>query len=100
MNAAAVAAKQAGINLAISNPCFEYWLLLHFESCRAPLLDYIDVARRLKKHLPDYDKAALQFRHFEAGVETAIANARSDTTGDEHTRNPSTGVWALVERIV
>lgn len=49
--ALAVAAKK-DVNLAISNPCFEYWLLLHFELCTAPLSRYDDVRNRLVKHLP------------------------------------------------
>ena len=40
--------------LAVSNPKFEYWLLLHFEDgngVRSPA----DCTRRLRKHIPDYD---------------------------------------------
>ncbi|MEV6871951.1 RloB family protein [Amycolatopsis sp. NPDC051128] len=35
---AAVYTRGLGVNLAVSNPCFEYWLLLHFEACAVPLV--------------------------------------------------------------
>ena len=40
-----------------SIPCFEVWLLLHFEDVRAPL-HRDEVMTRLKQHLPDYAKGA------------------------------------------
>ena len=41
--------------LALSNPSFEYWLLLHFED-GAALQSKEDCLCRLKRHLPNYDK--------------------------------------------
>jgi len=38
-----------------SVPCFELWLLLHYEEIHAPLHRDV-VMRQLRKHLPDYDK--------------------------------------------
>jgi hypothetical protein len=38
-----------------SLPCFEIWLLLHFEEVRAPL-HRDEVYARLRNHLPDYEK--------------------------------------------
>lgn len=92
-------ARASKVDMAVSNPCFEYWLLLHFEKCDATLTGYRDVERRLKKHLPVYDKSALRFSDFVAGLDDAVGRAkkRSRTEGDEHRNNPSTGVWKLVE---
>jgi len=93
-------AREREVNLAISNPCFELWLLLHFERCNSHLRDYEAVVVRLKRHLPDYDKA-VDFRHFEGRVATAVQNAKSlDASGTDHDKNPSTSVWRLVETIV
>ena len=99
---ALAAARKKGVNLAISNPCFEYWLLLHFELCAAPLTCFDDVRTRLVRHLPRYDKTTLSFADFAPGVDDAIerAQSRCDTVGAEHTRNPSTGVWALVRQVI
>lgn len=100
--AAVAAAKQYDVRLAISNPCFEYWLLLHFELCTAPLTCYDDARRKLVKHVPQYAKSGLCFTDFASGVDDAIERARSrcEVVGTEHTRNPSTGVWALVQKVV
>jgi hypothetical protein len=38
-----------------SVPCFELWLLLHFEDVLAPL-HRTEVYNRLRQHLPNYDK--------------------------------------------
>jgi hypothetical protein len=99
---ALTAAAKKGVNLAISNPCFEYWLLLHFELCTAPLARYDDVQRRLTKHVPRYDKTRLCFADFAPGVDDALQRARSrcGAPGEEHVRNPSTGVWALVQQVI
>lgn len=54
----AVAAESSaaiGVELAVSNPCFEFWLLLHHKNCAAPLPCCKDVMTRLRKCLPGYD---------------------------------------------
>ncbi|MGH3680536.1 MAG: RloB family protein [Natronosporangium sp.] len=94
-------AYRRNVRLAVSNPCFELWLLLHHADCRAFCRDCAEVERRLRKHVPGYDKAQLDFGHFAEGVGDAVKRARDlDRTGAEHRRNPSTSVWRLVERIV
>ncbi|KDN19011.1 RloB family protein [Amycolatopsis rifamycinica] len=99
---AVTSARRSQVSLAISNPCFEYWLLLHFESCMAPLTCYNDVARRLRRYVPEYDKSALKFADYETGVEVAVERARKPryAPGTEHQRNPATGVWVLVEKML
>jgi hypothetical protein len=95
-------ARQETVNLAVSNPCFEYWLLLHFEACTTPLSSYSEVAAKLTKHLPRYSKAALKFRDFADGVDLAVGRARKSCP-EPHTelrRNPATGVWRLVEAVL
>src|SRR5262249_19864713 len=44
-------AQQHGVELAVSNPCFEFWLLLHHDDCRAVLADCTAAHRRLQKHV-------------------------------------------------
>lgn len=63
----AVASEKArlnGINIAISNVCFELWLLLHFQENGSPYGNYTDLINnsKLKAHLKEngiheYDKA-------------------------------------------
>lgn len=86
---------------AISNPCFEYWLLLHHTESAAPTYRCEPVADLLRKFVATYDRTTLRFDDFAAGVEAAISRAkRRDRTGKDHTVNPSSSVWVLVERLV
>lgn len=95
---AVVAARRAGINLAMSNPCFELWLLLHFAEHTAYLADARATARRLREHVPTYDKDRLDFQHFRDRVDDAVSRAKTLDPGDGHCpANPSTGMWELVE---
>ena len=99
-------ARQEGIFLARSWPCFEYWLLLHFEYVRSPFQRTqqrsaceICIAS-LRVHLKDYRKSTANlFRLLETNLEKAIKSATrafSDarTTSEE---NPSTEVHSLVK---
>jgi hypothetical protein len=97
LDRAVTAARGLGVNLAVSNPCFEYWLLLHFEACAAPLTCYGDVEKRLLKHVPGYRKSALRFDDYTHGIAAAVERARHPDAG--HVRNPSTQVGRLVERM-
>ena len=50
-------AEAKGIQIAISNPCFEFWYLLHFQYTTRFLKDYPAVKAMLTVHLPDYEKS-------------------------------------------
>jgi len=93
---ALVMARRAKISLAISNPCFEFWLLLHFQDHTA-WLNGADAAKvKLCQHLPGYDKTKLDFECFAPGVRDAIERGRALTeAGHDHRDNPSTTMWRL-----
>jgi len=95
---AALALAGDDIKLAVSNPCFELWLLLHHEDCAGHCADCREVQKRLRKHLPHYDKARLRFDDFAAGLDEALR--RAEKLGADHTRNPSTGVGRLVGAVL
>lgn|SRR5690606_6248533 len=98
--AAATAARADGIGLAVSNPCFELWLLLHHTDCRAYCNGCQEVHRRLRKWVPGYDKARLNFAQFAEGVDDAVRRARDlDPSGTAYEKNPSTSVWRVVDSI-
>lgn len=94
-------ARAHGIDLAVSNPCFELWALLHFQD-QTSHLERRDARSRLKRHLPDYDKA-LPFDRLKPGYSEAVTRAheldRRCGADGEPGRNPSTGVHRLTERI-
>ncbi len=56
------ARQKAGVNIhiALSNVCFEVWLLLHFQNTSAPYTSCKDLLKNSnlkKKHIKNYDKA-------------------------------------------
>lgn len=93
-------ARKYGIETAVSHPCFELWLLVHFREHTAHAASYRQLLPLLKRHLPRYSKEKLDFLEFHEGVADAVTRARAMAPrGREHLVNPATGVWALVERI-
>jgi hypothetical protein len=98
---AARLADELGVRLVVSNPCFELWLLLHFDDHRGAARSYKELRPKLIKHVPGYDKCRLEFGQFGAGVEGATERAEQlDPSGQDHGRNPSTGVWKLVRQVL
>jgi len=68
--------KPLPIKAIISVPCFELWVLLHFERTDAPLEQCSDAHARVRRYMPNYLKAnAATMRLLMAQVDTAIANA-------------------------
>lgn len=95
-------ANSSGIKVAVSNPCFELWALLHFAEQRAHLTRH-KARSALHKFLPKYDKE-LDFAALHPNYATALERAKSlDALALHHGepgRNPSTGVYMLAERIL
>ena len=94
-------AQGSGINLAISNPCFELWLILHFESCGSWLDN--DGARRLRRQHDGALGKNLDPAKYMPLIQKAINNASAlakrhsrDGTAFPHD-NPSSGMYLLIE---
>jgi hypothetical protein len=94
-------ARDNEIELAISNPCFELWILLHFRDQRAHIERGV-VQRECTKYLPDYEKkvpfASLHPKHDEAVKRALALDAWQQSRGREGS-NPSTGVHKLTQKI-
>jgi len=86
-------------NLAVNNPKFEYWLLLHFEDSSA--ITHGNCTDRLHKHLPDYDKR-IDEQKVKPGIIAAIKRAKSRDVPAciDWPRNTGTTVYRLVECIM
>ena len=98
---ARAAARRAKISLAISNPCFEFWLLLHFAEHEAWLNGAGAAKAKLCQHLARYDKTEVDFSLFAPGVQDAIDRAqRLSEGGRSHIDNPSTTMWRLAKAVV
>jgi hypothetical protein len=90
-------ARANGILLAISNPCFELWLLLHFVDQRAPISTR-EVQRACCRYLADYEKQVPVSR-IEGLYATALGRARNLSAArlhqDDPNGNPSTEILPL-----
>jgi hypothetical protein len=86
---------------ALSNPKFEYWLLLHFDKGdRVTSSDGCD--KRLAKHLPLYDKH-IPSQHFTIDrIQSAVERAKKRDTPPcpDWPRTTGTTVYRLVEKIL
>lgn len=74
-------AGRQGIGVAVSNPCFELWLLLHFDRHTAHCPSFDALLPLLRRYVPAYDKAALDFGDYAALVTDGLrtgAGARPD----------------------
>ncbi|MDX2152790.1 MAG: RloB family protein [Bryobacteraceae bacterium] len=93
-------ANQLGV--AISNPCFELWVLLHFQDQRGHIHRH-EVQKLCREHMPGYDKT-LTFKVLESRTDAALQRAaelsRWQEERGEAGANPSTGVHRLVERLL
>jgi hypothetical protein len=89
------------IELAISNPCFELWLLLHFQDQRQHIERH-QAQSACRSHMPGYQKEVpfeLVYPHHQEAVDRAVALDEWQEQQGRPGGNPSTGVHLLTERI-
>lgn len=101
MNDARQLAAANGINLAVSNPCIELWVVLHFRESPGPRHRH-DVQRLLGTFLPGYDKHLDMARVLPGydAARTRAARLQGDAEAvGEGGRNPTTGMYHLTESI-
>ncbi|MHB1287406.1 MAG: RloB family protein [Leptospirales bacterium] len=92
-----------------SNPCFEYWILLHFHHVRRVFTETSklslcgSVEKDLKNHFPRYEKGMKGlFDVLHDKTPTALSNAMKANNDAENTGeyNPSTRVPLLFEKLL
>lgn len=95
------AKKSENRGFALSNPNFEYWLLLHFEDGKG-IANSQECLTRLKRHLPNYKKDIDGKKITLELIAKAIARARQRDINRSSDLPPiwSTGVYKLVEKII
>ena len=98
------------IKMILSDPCFELWLLLHFQFTDRPFLstgsgrtscDKVIVA--LQNYVPEYQKNAPRlFEQFKNKLDEALTNAAqlNKSTSDQSQHSPRTNVDQLVCRLL
>ncbi|MFJ1647676.1 RloB family protein [Streptomyces sp. NPDC088258] len=85
------------VEIALSNPCFELWLLLHFVDHRRHAPSFRHLVPHIDSQVPGgYSKTNLDFRHYEDTWQDAVRRAKElAPEGKEPDVNPSTGMWRL-----
>lgn len=93
-------AARHDVQVALSVPCFELWLILHKRKWSKPFQSAEAAKRELKKIFPTWREGATAFSDFEAGLDNACSRARElDPTGQDYDKNPSSAAWRVVEAI-
>lgn len=92
--------------VANSVPCFEYWLLLHFEYTTRPYIGNgiksacANIIDDLKRYIPDYEKGSTDiYSKISNETEQAIAYSKRalEQANAGNTDNPTTHIFELVE---
>jgi hypothetical protein len=96
-------ADREQIELAVSNPCFEYWYLLHFRDSDAPFHHGQELKQTLRRYIDAYEAGADPSGQLLPLTATALERARRwyerhAAQGGDRFPNPSTTVYRLVER--
>ncbi len=101
-------AKNKGFQIIFSNPCFEYWILCHYEYYSSRCTSD-ELTKRIKnKHIKDYRKNDTEIYDKTAErIQTAINNSRKIAEKHSSKRipliseesNPSTQVYKLIEKL-
>ena len=101
-------ASEHGFRIALSNPCFEIWFLLHFTYTTVQIPNYDALKKILSKYLINYEKNSDAYDLLEGKLEDAMSNAKRLKEYHERqgkvdlvdgTVNPYTNVWELVDSI-
>jgi hypothetical protein len=99
-------AEKDRIHVALSRPCFEFWLLLHHENWQgaSALARCGDVETRLRSAVGEYNKTELKREHFVNGsVEAATLRAErldASVAGGHLPAGPTTRIYKLIRAIV
>ena len=99
--------RESPIITAFSNICFEYWILLHFETTTRPFRNCDEIISFIREnHDPDYGKSRDHFTRLKDRIPTAIRNATQITENrwnhDDRPIweiNPYTDVFKLLEKL-
>ena len=91
--------KAQGYKMALSNPMFEYWLLLHFEDGNG--INGGNVKARLKTHLPNFSKSHVEVHKIKSGIDEAIRRAgqKDNPPCEKWPLTTGTTVYRLVKEL-
>lgn len=92
--------KDDRYGFSVSNPKFEFWLLLHFENGKG-IANSRQCTQRLLKWLPNFSKGHVDTKKIAENIDAAIKRARQKDSPpcDDWPRQTGTTVYKLVEQI-
>jgi len=92
--------QKSNYGLALSNPCFEYWILLHFEDAKG-VSSSKDCRKKLQQYLPNYDKGIPSGKFTPYMISDAIQRAsnRDQTQDAPWPQSAGSTVYKLVQNI-
>lgn len=95
-------ARKKKYHLAISNPCFESWLYLHFDDLELNDKPCAVIDNKLRARLGSYNKSNLDLSLYKEYVQEAIQRAKNLDTNHRHNwpHTPGTHVYKIVEIIL
>jgi hypothetical protein len=98
-----ITGRQITADLIVTRPCFEFWLLLHFEYVARSLPTAGSAIDLLRRHVTDYQKADRDvFRKVEAGLDRAMIHAarlKADLA-KVGVQSPATDMTLLIETLL
>lgn len=103
-NQAVQTADQHNFLLAISNPAFEFWYILHYEYTTRAYANGGEVKDHIRRYIPGYTESMPVFNRLIES--TDIAYQRAKKLAGNHPQvgirfpNPSTSVFLLVKELV
>lgn len=95
-------ARDNGIKMAISNPNFELWILLHFQD-QTRGEDRSEIRRKCEGHVPRYEKETpytLMRAHYAEALRRASDLDKWHATRGTDGENPCTAVYLLTQRLI
>ncbi len=92
-------ARQKGYHLAVSNPCFEIWLCLHFEDLNPEDKTCQDFKSRLRTLLGSYNSSNLDLSSYKLNIADATNRAKLLHPKSQQNWPPTLGthVYRLVQ---
>ena len=92
------------LEIILTNPCIEYWFLLHFKKHTSSFDDKDEVMNELLEVHPTYKKRRIGFNVLDSRRTTAIQHSREilveNECGDDlRNCNPSTHIHIVVEHL-
>jgi hypothetical protein len=97
------ACGQKGVSVALSNPCFELWILLHFaDFLTEEKLTCAQVEKRIRDNAGAYDKTKVyNLQITNDGVRSAVErSAKNQPDSSAIPKRPQTSVHRIIQHLI